>query len=153
MGWNTQINCAYTRLFSGRFSGKWRVVDLPEIWGFWRFYLEFWVNVWVFEQFCLILDKICYIWIKIFLNFWKICQNFGQKILEFWVFGAWVWVFSPWVFERMSKKQACTNWLFFSLAVRLPLSDRLFWGVVVTSSRPLRTRFAPTPWRRVRGPN
>ena len=30
--------------FFGRFSGKCRVVDLPEICSFWRFYLEFWVN-------------------------------------------------------------------------------------------------------------
>ena len=32
--------------FIGRFSGKWRVVDLPEIWGFWRFNLEFWAHMW-----------------------------------------------------------------------------------------------------------
>ena len=72
-------------LFFGRFSGKCRVVDLPEIWGFWRFYLEFWVNFWVFEQICLILDKICYIWLEIFSNFWKICRNF-----EFWAKNSWV---------------------------------------------------------------
>ena len=62
-----------------------RIVDLPEIWGFWRFYLEFWVNSWVFDKFCLILDKNSYIWLKIFLNFWKFCRKFEFLAKNSWL--------------------------------------------------------------------
>ena len=56
-------------LFFGRFSGNCWVVDLPEILGFWRFYLEFWVNSWGFGKFCPILDKNRYIWLEILVKF------------------------------------------------------------------------------------
>ena len=69
------------RLFVWTFFRLWRIVDLPEIWGFWRFYLEFWVNSWVFDEFCLILDKNRYIWLRIFLNFWKKLV-LGEKFLS-----------------------------------------------------------------------
>ena len=71
--------------FFWTFFRLWRIVDLPEIWGFWRFYLEFWVNSWVFDKFCLILDKNCYIWLKTYLNFWKICWNFEFCAKNSWV--------------------------------------------------------------------
>ena len=73
--------------FFGQFSsGKWRVVDLPEIWVFfWDFTLRFGKINEFLNNFCLILDKNHYIWLKIFIYFWKICRNF-----EFWVKNYWV---------------------------------------------------------------
>ena len=56
-------------------------MDLPEIWGFWRFYLEFLVNSWVFEQFLSdLVPKLIYVfgWKSSSISK-KFCQNF-----EFW---------------------------------------------------------------------
>ena len=98
-------------LFIGRFS---------EIWGFWRFYLEFWVNFWVFEQFCLILDKICYMVKYLLLKKLPESSVLGEKFLSFWVFLAWLLVFSFWVLEQMSKKQAWSM-------MNVKLSQQGFW--------------------------
>ena len=46
--------------FFGRFSGKWRVVELPEIWGFWKILPR-------------VLGKL--------LSFWTIFSWFRQKLL------------------------------------------------------------------------
>ena len=80
-------NCftIYHRLFFWTFSRLWRMVDLPEILGFWRFYLEFWVKSWVFDKFFMILDKNVHIWLKIFLKIWKSCRNFEFLAKNSWV--------------------------------------------------------------------
>ena len=99
----TNTRFAYNRLFFGRFSGKRRVADLPENWGFWRFFLEFWVNSWVFEQFCLILDKNHKIFIKIVRYFWKICQNIEFLAKNSWVLSFWGLSFSFFHLEFLSE--------------------------------------------------
>ena len=94
------------RLFFAQFSGKRRVADLPENWGFCRFSNDFLVNSWVFEKFCMILEKNHYIltWASYVSKIIAGILSFWHKILEFSLFWAWVLVFTPWVLELTSKK-------------------------------------------------
>ena len=83
----------------------WRIVDLPEMWGFWIFYLEFLIILPDIRQNLLYLVKNLFKFLKNLQEFWVL----GKKFLSFEFFIAWVLFFSPWVFDWMSKIKACSR--------------------------------------------
>jgi len=72
----------------------WKIVDLPEIWDFWRFYLEFWINSWVFDIFSLILDNNLLCVVKNLLRFLTNLTEFWVLDKKYWVFSFFRWSFS-----------------------------------------------------------
>ena len=97
----------YSQKYFGRYSGEWRVVDLPEIW--WVLEILPW-DLGKFLNLCMILDKNSYIWFIVLSKIWKMCPNF-----EFWATNSWALSFSFFHLEFLSKCQNYCTYFFDSV--------------------------------------